>query len=776
MLAILNSNPILSKEGKPVYGRFFVYQKDTNQPATIYTYDTNKSLVEAQNPVYTNNYGFPEMEIVLDDQIYSIVVEEYLGKYDDPKADDRETMWNTCNSYYEGVVDTRETDSGTAYTVSDLANADISQGTVEVFGYWNSYDCGRRNYVWDDSSSDPPDGGCVIRSNHSTTGRWLLVNSLPYIPSEYYGVYEGHLENLAALFNAPKNYGSTQEITSPDVIKMKAGYYGIATSYATSRTLLLENEVEFNPSYTITCKAINTAAEGVSTTGTGKYVFTDSQAVADTNWFVKFEDMMNSGAKTFIIHPTNKTSFYRLSGNLTLSGKIIVGEGGQIDPPSGGYRLCLDNCVIKGEKFISARCYFKNMEYTDKYMVNYQNPELWYAREGMFFNVANFASVQNYVSVCQDFEIYTIDLNGRTVDTVTVKGCTYQPTKTFGDETFVLRNGAASRILVNSQPNTLVLENIDCPSVSTNINNMNVYNSIITMNGGLYGNLHVVNSILALNGNVGGFFQAIGSVVNLLCGVNVAGNISVDRSHIGVVKEEEIFSVGLIATTESSICWCSNSQIDASVYCFTCGFYDCLLNDQIHTYAIENESEGFYYFSANFQDCIFTARANHILSKNPDKASYDCRVICSWLNNTFNTQILQPIDIQGMNVANKKALIDDTAANHTYVYQGNRGPKVIPESIERWGEYVTGGGNLVCAIGDVFFFGENGDDQDFLFHFNDGHLNVMKVDGGTIHLGRYAPTLGARKTYFSSLLYTHSMIMGEDTETTECAVRLFKGN
>ena len=41
MLAILNNNQILSHDGKPVHGRFYVFQKDTNQVADVFTYDSN---------------------------------------------------------------------------------------------------------------------------------------------------------------------------------------------------------------------------------------------------------------------------------------------------------------------------------------------------------------------------------------------------------------------------------------------------------------------------------------------------------------------------------------------------------------------------------------------------------------------------------------------------------------------------------------------------------------------------------------------------------------
>ena len=131
MLAILNSNPILSLDGKPVHGRFFVYQKDTNQVAEVLTYDSNRSLVSGQNPIYTDIYGFPEYEVILEDQIYSVVVERYLGDYSDPKTDDRPEMWSVCNSYYLGAqIDTVE--SGTIYSVSSLPDVDVEIGTVNV--------------------------------------------------------------------------------------------------------------------------------------------------------------------------------------------------------------------------------------------------------------------------------------------------------------------------------------------------------------------------------------------------------------------------------------------------------------------------------------------------------------------------------------------------------------------------------------------------------------------------------------------------------------------
>jgi len=265
MLAILNNNPILSKEGNKVYGRFYVFQKDTNRKATVYTYDRNNSLVKAQNPVYTDDFGFPEFEVILENQIYSIVVEEYLGNYDDPKSDDRNEMWNVCNSYYLGEVEDKES-NGTVYSASSLADADISLGEIKVIGYWNSFDCEERTFIWDPTSIDTADDGYVFRSNKSSVGRWILLNNLPYIPSEYYGVYPGHLENMGKLTTCPETLGKTYNITVPNCIKFASGTYDLndsiyANTNGRTRSILVDNKTCFGNKYSVHCEGLTVLGE-----------------------------------------------------------------------------------------------------------------------------------------------------------------------------------------------------------------------------------------------------------------------------------------------------------------------------------------------------------------------------------------------------------------------------------------------------------------------------------------------------------------------------------
>lgn len=175
--------------GNPLKGKIYFYQKDTNQLDTIYTY-SGEDIIEINNPVYTDTEGNLEYDVILADRIYSVKQVRYLGNYDDIKSDDRSTMWDWDDrTYYAGMtLDLEGTAKATVKGVGELKDVDTSIGKVTVVGYNNEFDCGSRTYVWDAEANDNEDFGYVLKSNNSSTGRWILVNSLAYTPSEYYGV------------------------------------------------------------------------------------------------------------------------------------------------------------------------------------------------------------------------------------------------------------------------------------------------------------------------------------------------------------------------------------------------------------------------------------------------------------------------------------------------------------------------------------------------------------------------------------------------------------
>ena len=618
MLAILNSNPILSLDGKPVHGRFFVYQKDTNQVAEVLTYDSNRSLVSGQNPIYTDIYGFPEYEVILEDQIYSVVVERYLGDYSDPKTDDRPEMWSVCNSYYLGAqIDTVE--SGTIYSVSSLPDVDVEIGTVNVIGYYNSFDCGQRTYVWDENSIDLADGGYVLRSNKSSTGRWILLNDLPYIPSEYYGVYPGHLENMNKLTDCPDSVGYQGRVKVPSCIKFATGTYNLTGLISTGlRAILVDNKTCFGNRYNVCCQGI-TVLGTVNPSGgeyIGKLVLFNSQETR-YSWFADIDSFLTCPAEKMVVDSYGINN--ELARDITLRSVNIEFAGGRLFwTSSNNYKLTVEHCLIDGEaqyitdgvttswwNCFSENTIFTNMAYSDKYVRGGRNASSWH---NCTLDIDNFANKENFVQAALWDGLTVIDLKGNTVPN------------------FIIDNAETQITITNGNIGTLHVNASRCE--------VSMINCVANLDMTTYGleAFSLTNCIVAGNIN--------------------ATNIIIDSSH--VQNNVECYEI-LYAT---------DSQFDGSITGYTIGLYGCILNGIVWP----KDTNG--RIVAIFDRNVFMANS-YIKLESDDDHTDQVKLSLTATNNTFYS--LQNNGLYVQVFSTDERYLHNDATQHTWIWEGNSG-------------------------------------------------------------------------------------------------------
>lgn len=618
MLAILNSNPILSLDGKPVHGRFFVYQKDTNQTADVFTYDSNRSLVSGQNPIYTDIHGFPEYEVILEDQIYSVVVERYLGDYSDPKTDDRPEMWSVCNSYYLGAqIDTIE--SGTIYSVNSLPDVDVEIGTVNVIGYYNSFDCGLRTYVWDENSIDTADGGYVFRSNKSSTGRWILVNSLPYIPSEYYGVYPGHLENMNKLTDCPYSVGYNGRVKVPACIKFASGSYNLTTTINTGyRAILVDNKTCFGNTYPVSCQGITVLGTLNPYNGEyiGKLILFNSQE-ARYSWFPDIDSFLTSGPNKLIVDSYGIDN--ELTRDLTIRLVNIEFAGGKLDwTSSNNSKLTIEQCQIIGHvetysdghnrswwNGFSRNTIFKNMEYTDKYVLGGANASSW---QNCTLDIDNFRDKRNFIQAALWDGMETIDLKGHTVSRA------------------VLENAGTVVTFTNGTITSLRIEASRC--------GVNLINCATHLNIGNFGLETLSLNHCAVSGKL------------------IATNLTVSSSHI----QDDVECYETLYATDS--------QFDGDIEGYTIGLYGCILNGVIWP----KDSEG--QIAAILDRNVFTANS-YIKLESDDNYTDQVKLSFTVTNNTFYSQQYEGLKVQVFSTSDRYLHNDPT--QHSWVWTGNVG-------------------------------------------------------------------------------------------------------
>ena len=651
--------------GKPLYGRVSFYQKDTNQLDKIYVYDENDQLVLCENPVYTDINGFLEYDVILENKIYTVHQEKYIGDYDDPKTDNRPNMWADDRTYYTGLDISSGNQDSILFGYESIADADPSLGMITVVGYHTNDDCGARTYIWDENSNDQIDNGQVFGSQLQSGGRWLLVHSLPYIPSEYYGVYEGHLENMSALFGASNQYGTDNRILSPKVIKMKRGDYNIQTNYSTSRTLLLEDQVDFGSAHTVTCKNIQFAGARNSKP-IGNFHFNGSYVEVDSLIFYDLFQMLISGAKT--IHIYNKLSSQTSvkNANITCSNITFIGHG-SIDYTNDSYSITFNGCHFIGENMLNVgtNFYLRNMVVSDRPFKDYFN-NTGVEASTCTVNIENFEHPLNFVLTARHCGFTVIDLQGRTLPmnpnialALLGEGITY-------------RNGSLGYVSVN---NTTAFEHciIDKMwingAVSVSLTNCKVGilkyengNAVITLADSWVASMEHDKNVSCVMGAVSTVFNS--SIGEGLTQGAVGDNTNPFKGDITLINckvNGDIIIRGALdiqGTTVSGSVWTQ----------------DFLLNG----------TQDFIY--SVMRNCVIGGR--HLLQHyTPYRTGV--KTTCFWIGNLFlNTEKIpiypeswsDPLG-EGKFTRNDctTLYLDPYPAHHIWLYKSNTGPKVISE-------------------------------------------------------------------------------------------------
>lgn len=652
-------------EGKPLNGRIFFYQKDTNQLDTIYTYD-NSELVECENPVYTDSEGYLEHNVILENRVYSIKQQVYNGDYDSPKADTRPTMWKDDRSYYAGQnFNENGTTDSLVFGISGLKECAIALKRVNVVGYHDHFDCGLRTYVWDETALDLEDDGQVVKSNHSATGRWLLVNTLPYIPGEYYGVYAGHEENISALFGAALTYGTNNRMISPQSIKLKRGQYNIGSNLITSRTLLLENWVFFGSSYLITCRDVQVI--GAKTRNPiGRFKFTGGNVEVDSFIFCNLYEMLTSGAKTIHVHNKQVNQTAIKNANITCEGMTFIGHS-SITYTQNNFKITFDNCRFIGDDIfpLSGEYILRNMPATDKPFCSIGD----YDTATCPLDIDNFSDGDAYAYVAREiYHLTDIDLQGKTFCPPTDIG-----TIVLGDG-ITYRNATIGYIAPHGNSNsfincTIAKVSVDAPQ-GTTFSSCMIGNLCYANFDRLDTDITLIDSsvqTLTLNPNIKCSMTAKGTTFNCSIGHGLTQDI-VDVSHpfIGSLDFEscEVFD-DIVIRGQSS-------------------FHNCKLHGSIWTqdYLEVNTN----VIRASFVSCVIDGRhiMQHYIPYRENVRSY-----CTWKGNIFNYTQDIPIypeswsDPLGEGTFTyqdcTKLYLDPYPIHHEWTYSSNNGPMVVPD-------------------------------------------------------------------------------------------------
>lgn len=349
-LSLENNAYIVRDTGKFVEGRMKVFLHDTDILADIYTLE-GPDFVQAQNPQLLHA-GLPDESLFAETDIYDITIEQYIGPEGAMSVDSPDEQFRQVDEFEFGLdFNIGSLSTARVDTVSDLRKVDPSLGVVDVLWYAEQGDCVPRRYVWDAASMNDEDGGYVIGSDISDTGRWILLWEDEILPSCIYGVVAGVNEsNINLLLNYPTVVGSFQLVTAP-MVRFLPGTYTSNVDFSTTKGLLFDRGAQFTYSK-FTCSSAATL--GGNTSYVADFKFTNPDSPAHSSMFRSLSAFWKSGSNFLYLDGAEYMTVKNLSGKIDLTGKNIFGTAWIAPTYSTGCYFYVENTTVDYRLFSPA--------------------------------------------------------------------------------------------------------------------------------------------------------------------------------------------------------------------------------------------------------------------------------------------------------------------------------------------------------------------------------------------------------------------------------------
>lgn len=302
-----NPGSIVDLNGSPLVGRVTVYEHDSDIVKDVYTLE-GETYTQASNPQLLNVEGRLDDTLYFDASIVDVKIERYIGEAGQMSVNSPDEEFEDFDVFSTGFVADLGQAGEIVDTIDALRDTPVSSGTVNVRGYYYAGDCGSRLYVWDASSSATEDGGYVIGSNITASGRWILAYDGETIPCTWYGVRPGNTTNMNALLAFPDIVG-TNNIRTARKVYFVAGLYDTASFTAiTSKRLVFSSGAKFTGG-TFRCSGVD--VDGTISDYIADFQFNNAQysggktAKAHSSWFRTKNAFWTCGAGEMVFDRTN---------------------------------------------------------------------------------------------------------------------------------------------------------------------------------------------------------------------------------------------------------------------------------------------------------------------------------------------------------------------------------------------------------------------------------------------------------------------------------------
>lgn len=352
MKIALGNEPYIGRDtGKPVEGRLTVYEIHTDIKAKTYTIEGNNGFVEAPNPVLLHG-GMPDDSLFVELGLYGLKIERYTGPEGQMSAESPDEYFEQIDYLEAGMdFDPQASSANVVDTLGDLENADPALKFVTVLWHDTVGDCIPRQYFWDAGAQDNIDGGYVVGSEVSDTGRWILLWADEILPCTVYGVTPSNTSNLNLLLNYPDTVGSLHLVTAP-CVRFVSGTYTPNFTYTTDKELVFDGDAKFTAA---TFQCPRARVMGNQPSFIADFEFSAHDAEAHSSWFRTLQGFWHCGAKFLFCDSTNYFTSTLLTSNVSLADKVVIGNGRLPNTYANGvYFVVGANTSITGRIFSSA--------------------------------------------------------------------------------------------------------------------------------------------------------------------------------------------------------------------------------------------------------------------------------------------------------------------------------------------------------------------------------------------------------------------------------------
>lgn len=408
----------LDDNGLPLNaGRITLYAHDSQTPITVYSL-TGDDYSPAENPMLTTNDGRIDT-VFYDDGIIDVKVEKNNG---DGTFELLDTFEDGLDVGKNGTSDTQVS------TIEELRNVNPEVGTVTVTGYYKQGDCPVRMYMWDPNSTNAIDGGYVIGSDVSDTGRWILMWHDEIIPCTVYGVMPGQYEeNITSFLNFP-NTVSTKAIATARICRFIPGTYVTEQTYYTSKNLYFDEGAKFVTG-TFNC---NTVIIPSNTDFVADFDCNGHQKEIHSSWFRTARDFLLCKAERYVIDATNYFVNSNINGKYTIANAELEFHARLPITYSGdNTRITFSRCELQGSGMFNSTdlLSFAYTEIHDKWWLSPTDID-WLTKvqaRTTSLNrllLSNFTSTLAYVNAIKADGQTKLDLAGRYIASLDANGFT----------------------------------------------------------------------------------------------------------------------------------------------------------------------------------------------------------------------------------------------------------------------------------------------------------------------------------------------------------------